>query len=246
MKWFKFYGEDYLSDPKMLSLSASQRSCWLTLLAYGSVNDDGVIKFLSEEQLMIQAGVDQTHEEWDYTKGVLEKLQKLGMLTIDNGMITITNWRKRQEKSLTGYERIKRYREKHKNDNVNDNAMITLEENRIDKINTSAEPKEEIRIEKENQEYAYGKPEMRSVISKFEQSTKKTERIVAWYWKKKRFDFENHQQLAQQLGRDMKAASVISKADYTVDKIEKVAKKCELEFPLWTLETLAKVYHRMI
>lgn len=126
MKWFKFYGEDYLSDPKMLSLSSSERSCWITLLAYGSVNDNGMITFLSEEQLMAQAGISPSCEDWDYTKGILEKLVKLKMITIDNGMITILNWRKRQDTSLTSYERVKRYRKKHKNDN----AMITLEENR--------------------------------------------------------------------------------------------------------------------
>lgn len=129
MKWFKFYGADFLSDPKTLSLSASERSCWLTLLCYGSVNDNGVITFLSEEQLMQQAGICVTSDEWDRTIGVLEKLKKLGMIENDNEVITLINWKKRQETNLTSYERVKRYREKKQNDN----AKITLEENRIDK-----------------------------------------------------------------------------------------------------------------
>ncbi len=133
MKWFKFYGQDYLSDPKILALSASERSCWITLLSYGSVNDNGLITFLNEEQLMAQSGISPIHEEWDQTVGVLKKLENLKMITACNGMITIVNWRKRQEISLTGYERIKRYREKKRADNANDNAMITIEENRIDK-----------------------------------------------------------------------------------------------------------------
>ena len=137
MKWFKFYGQDYISDPKMLSLSGSERSCWITILAYSSVDDNGMITFLSEEQLMQQAGLDPISEEWDNTKGILEKLVKLEMIQFDNGVITVINWKKRQETSLTSYERVKRYREKKRNDN----AKITPEENRIDK-NRKEENKE--------------------------------------------------------------------------------------------------------
>lgn len=129
MKWFKFYGQDYLSDPKMLSLSASERSCWITLLCYSSVNDNGMITFISEDQLMLQAGLWVTSDEWDRTIGVLKKLEKMEMITIDNEVITVKNWQKRQETNLTSYERVKRFRQKKQEDN----AMITLEENRIDK-----------------------------------------------------------------------------------------------------------------
>lgn len=114
MKWFKFYGQDYLSDPKMLSLSSSERSCWITLLCYSSVNDDGKITFMSEQQLMLQAGLDFTCDEWERTVGVFEKLKKLQMITIDDGVITVVNWQKRQEINLTGYERTKRYRQNNK------------------------------------------------------------------------------------------------------------------------------------
>jgi len=133
MKWFKFYGQDYLSDPKMLSLTASGRSCWITLLCYSSVNDNGKITFMSEEQLMAQAGLDFIDDEWDLTKGILKKLENLKMIRIDNREITVINWEKRQETSLTGYERVKRYRNKLKNDNADDNAKITPDKNRIDK-----------------------------------------------------------------------------------------------------------------
>lgn len=134
MKWFKFYGQDYLSDPKVLALTACERSCWITILAYASVNDNGEITYLSEEQLMIQAGVSPMHDEWGTTQGVLEKFKKLQMITLDNEVITVLNWQKRQETNLTSYERVKRYREKKRNDNVNDNDRV--EENRIDKNNT--------------------------------------------------------------------------------------------------------------
>jgi len=139
MKWFKFYGQDYLSDPKILSLSASDRSCWVTLLSYGSVNDNGMIMFLDESQLMAQSGVSPMHEEWENTIGVLKKFESLKMIKIENNKITILNWKIRQNSSLTGYERVKKFRAKNKglNDNkknvINDNTKITSDKNRIDK-----------------------------------------------------------------------------------------------------------------
>jgi len=134
MKWFKFYGQDYLSDPKILALSGSERSCWITLLAYGSVDDNGMITFLDEQTLMAQSGISPMNEEWESTLGVLEKLKNLKMITVDNGVITILNWKKRQETSLTGYERVRRYRKKHKNDNaVITSDKIRIDKNRIDK-----------------------------------------------------------------------------------------------------------------
>lgn len=132
--WFKFYGSEFLSDPKTLLLTASERSCWITLLCFSSVSTTaGLIPFALEEQVMIAAGVSPSSEEWSKTIGVLEKFKKLGMITVDNNTITILNWGKRQQVSLTGYERVKRYREKKKLDNANDNGVITPEENRIEK-----------------------------------------------------------------------------------------------------------------
>ena len=111
--WFKFYGGEYISDPKMLALSACERSCWVTLLCYASMDDfDGVIRYLSEEQLMVQAGVKYSDPEWNRTKGVLDHLQELGMLQQRNGEIIVTNWSKRQEVFLTNAERQARYRER--------------------------------------------------------------------------------------------------------------------------------------
>ena len=169
MKWFKFYGQDYLSDPKMLALTSDERSCWLTLLCYSSVNDNGMIKNLSEQQLMMQSGMDFMQEDWGRTVGVLEKLKNLEMIHIDNGKITIINWQKRQETNLTSYERVKKYRKK----KHNDNTMITLEENR----------REENRIDKEED----------VVIATFNQfwekyPKKELKKKSLEIWKRKKFD----------------------------------------------------------
>ena len=64
-----------------------------------------------------------------YTVGVLDKFAKLGMITFDNEVITLSNWSKRQGNALSGYERLKRHREKYRNDN-NDNVIRPLHDNR--------------------------------------------------------------------------------------------------------------------
>ena len=51
LKWFKFYGQDYLTDPKMLSLSPTEKALWITILCLASANN-GVIKYINEEKLM--------------------------------------------------------------------------------------------------------------------------------------------------------------------------------------------------
>jgi hypothetical protein len=69
-QWFKFYGMEYLSDPKMLTLTTAQRSCWVTLLSYASISElPGEVRYLTEEQLMLQAGVEFGSDEWKRTKG---------------------------------------------------------------------------------------------------------------------------------------------------------------------------------
>lgn len=136
--WFKFYGGEYLYDPKIMSLNTAERSCWITLLCYASVAEiPGEIKHLTEERILIAAGIDTTDELWDETKGVLKKLQKLEMILVnDNGMITVINFRKRQDTALTSYERVKKFREKNEMkrnetvDNANDNARV--EEKRVE------------------------------------------------------------------------------------------------------------------
>lgn len=144
MEWFKFFGKDYLSDPKILSLNALQRSCWITLLSYACSGDNGgVIKYLNEERLLEQSGIhldEYDDTEWKRAKGVLKVFVDNGMITYDNGIITILNWQKRQGSSLTGYERVKRWREKKRMitpDNKNDNNRIEKKRSRIEKNNVS-------------------------------------------------------------------------------------------------------------
>ncbi len=137
LTWFKFYGGQYLSDPKMLALTGSERSCWLTLLCLTSMSSGGEVKFLTEERLMLMAGLDIGTDEWDKTTGVLDKLTKLGMVTLSNDIVTVTNWNKRQlSESL---ERVRRFRtNKKSNVKVTDRSEKRREEEKREDKNISS------------------------------------------------------------------------------------------------------------
>ena len=143
-QWFKFYGAEYLSDPKIDRLSVQERSCWLTLLCMAS-QSDGVIKFLSIEGLLSKSGIkfdpyDTT--EWDNAQNVLKTFEMYEMIKVyENGLIEIKKWKDRQERNQTVAERQAKYRENRKsNEKVTKRVTkVTLEEkrieeNRIDKI----------------------------------------------------------------------------------------------------------------
>lgn len=128
-QWFKFYGVEYLGDPKIASLSAQERSCWLTLLCLASASTEpGTIDYLTVEVLLEKSGIkwDPYHpEEWNACLNVITKFVKMKMITSnDEGRIVILNWNKRQEHAMTGYERVKKYRER-KAILASDNVLIT-------------------------------------------------------------------------------------------------------------------------
>src|SRR3990167_696587 len=121
--WFRMYGMEYLNDPKIKSLTASERSCWLTILCYASISVvEGEVMYLTEKQIMLDAGVDQLSESWKSTIGFLQRFAQLGMIELgDAGLIRVKNWNKRQfVKTLSGYARIKRFRERKKSSDQNE------------------------------------------------------------------------------------------------------------------------------
>jgi hypothetical protein len=122
-KWFKFYGGEYLADPKIASLTPQEKSCWITLLCLGSISSQGgIIEYLTVEVLLKKSGIDfdpYHPEEWEKCLGILKKLEKMKMIKAnESGVIEIVHWDVRQETALTGYERIKKYREKKKGETI--------------------------------------------------------------------------------------------------------------------------------
>jgi hypothetical protein len=125
MKWFKFYGQDYLTDNKIKALSVEMRQCWVILLCMASGEEKGgKLKFVQENEVKRMAGIEEDGQTWHETTGFLLLFKDMEMITIDNEIngtynITLLNFQKRQGEAMTPYERVKKYRESKKH---NDNA----------------------------------------------------------------------------------------------------------------------------
>jgi hypothetical protein len=135
--WFKFYGAEYLSDPKIATLSPQERSCWVTLLCLAaSSSTPGTVEYLTVEVLLQKSGITwdpYNTDEWDNALSALEKFARMKMIVKkEDGTIIITNWAKRQEKALTNAERQAKYRER--NEKVTEPVTkVTLEKKRVEK-----------------------------------------------------------------------------------------------------------------
>lgn len=129
MEWFKFYGQEFLTDPKMMSLTAVEKSLWLTILCLANNTNDGVIKYIDETKIMFMTNVNALTDEWDENKNFINHFEELGMVKrIDNG-ISVINFVTKQNKSLSAYERVKRYRERQKAKETNDNVVKRINDN---------------------------------------------------------------------------------------------------------------------
>lgn len=124
-KWFKFYGQEYLSDPKIERLSPTERSCWITLMCLASLTE-GRIRFLTTQSLLNKSGIQFDPfqpEEWEKSLAILQKFQDMEMIECEEtGDILVTNWEKRQETNLTGAERVRNFRERQKTKDVTDDV----------------------------------------------------------------------------------------------------------------------------
>lgn len=145
-QWFKFYGMDYLNSATIARLTPAERSCWITLMCYASMKNNE-IEFLDEETLLDKSGVCN-EEQRNATRGVLNKFVQFKMIKIEGDLITLNNFEKRQEYTMTSTERSRKFREKQREiqemqrNATQCNANATLEEKRkeekrIDKNKTS-------------------------------------------------------------------------------------------------------------
>lgn len=155
MKWFKFYGQDWNTDPKIASMSMEDKLCLLALLTIASSEDkDGYIPSLTEESLITIARIpdwpESDYNPMERVTGVMKRYKALHIITVDRkGGVTVVNFKKRQGENLTNAERQKNYRIRHKNDNNKSNdsnigvtTPVTLDKSRVDKnIYTTTELK---------------------------------------------------------------------------------------------------------
>lgn len=126
-KWFKFYGQDWLTDLKIMRLSIEDRLCYVTLLCLASSSSEqGVIHDCDEEMLIQLSHIPfdsfNEYNPFESARGCLGRFKKFKMIEIgENGDVTINAFTKRQESALTGAERVARHREKLKRDTKRDN-----------------------------------------------------------------------------------------------------------------------------
>ena len=157
MRWFKFYGQDWLTDLKVRKLSLEDKMCFITLLCLASTADEGGVVRNCDETTLIELSnlrdnPYDTNNEYQRAIGCLERYKALQIVTLhDNGDVTVNNFDRRQGENLSNAERQKAYRERLKTTpkernsrNVtryNDsNARIEenrIEENRIETIYNS-------------------------------------------------------------------------------------------------------------
>lgn len=104
-KWFRLYSE-FASDPKVQSMSEVMQR---RLIMIFCLQSNGDLPKLSHEEIAFQLRIDDEtlHETFQLfqAKGFIDKNHK------------ITNWDKRQYKSDTSTERVKRHRRKSINNN---------------------------------------------------------------------------------------------------------------------------------
>lgn len=237
-QWFKFYGAEYLSDPKMDRLTVQERSCWITLLCMAS-QSNGVIKFLSVEGLLVKSGVRfNAHDstEWDNAQNVLHNFELYEMIKVNiNGSIEILNWEKRQEHNLTVAERVAKSRaNKKSNENVTINVTdVTSEENRI----------EENRREENNLSETSSLSELKTKSKKIKEKqedvelNKKAIKFIEIYASIKKVEVNKGFQ-----SRHIKIAKEVLK--YPKNKISASISYCEENYEDWGMETIIKVIEK--
>lgn len=138
-------------------MSVEDRLCFITLLCLASANDkNGCIENCTEESVIKLTNLynDPYESDNEYTRalGVFKRLCDNKMITHDNGKVCIIAFHRRQTSVSSSYERVKRWREKHRQnkDKVqnltdnNDNVInsyhdtVRLDKTRIEK-NTAKE-----------------------------------------------------------------------------------------------------------
>jgi len=139
MKWFKFYGQDFIGDPKMGVLTPPQRLLWVYLLSLASQSDkkDGLLKYITLDHLRMLAGITPEYEDYKLTEKTLEIFEKLELIEYRNDFtLVIKNYKQYQDVALTNAERQAKFREKRRESNeevTGRNKTVTLEKSREEK-----------------------------------------------------------------------------------------------------------------
>lgn len=118
MKWFKFYGQDWMTDLKIMHMSMEDRLCFLTLMCLASSSDEGgLVRGCTEDALIRLSHIPDcpTEERNPYgaARGCLKRYEALQSVTLlSNGDVTVNNFMRRQSENLSNAERQEKYRKR--------------------------------------------------------------------------------------------------------------------------------------
>lgn len=101
MRWFRFYSE-VLHDPKVQKLTPELFKVWVNVLCLASEHD-GILPSLDDVAFALRADIQSV-------SSAFHALEKAGLLDNKSGRYSPHNWKKRQFKSDTSTERVKRFR----------------------------------------------------------------------------------------------------------------------------------------
>jgi len=107
MQWFRMYGEA-LNDPKVQKLPPEIFKIWVNLLCLACTNNGALHETLEDNSFAL-------HETLDSVSSAFHHLEKVGLLVTVGETFHIKNWGKRQYKSDTSTERVKRFRKRSRN-----------------------------------------------------------------------------------------------------------------------------------
>lgn len=132
MDWFRMYG-DMPNDPKIGTLSDAEFRTWVELLcaACKAEREGGT-------------GLTKDTVNWSLRRNVTETLQKLIEADLvcysETGELIICKWEKRQYASDSSTDRVRKYREKQKNQEVSSgNTDETLQKRSSNGLDTDTE-----------------------------------------------------------------------------------------------------------
>lgn len=117
MKWFRLYTE-IVDDRKLRRLSPSQRWLWVAMMCVARKSPVPGVLLLSEN---VPVNIDDLSDIAAISKeevlAGIEAFKHQGMLDETDGVYQLINWDKRQFTSDNSTERVKRLRERKRNDN---------------------------------------------------------------------------------------------------------------------------------
>ena len=138
MKWFKFYGQDFFSDPKVMLLSPAQKLMFIGLMSLAAAEDKtneaaGVIPMLTESTIMLHIGISPDTESYNECYDIFNYFKELGFIKVDKKRkkIVVVNYKKLQKTNLSASERVVQSRLKKSKQNVSSvNKKFTLDKDK--------------------------------------------------------------------------------------------------------------------